>query len=124
MQKVMDEYAGGISTGCRYNARQLERADEEIRTLAPLVDRLRARTPFELLAIYELRERLTVCRVLIAHMAARKETRWHAFAERTDYPEARPEFEAYVNSRLEDGDIRIVLRDLVGKGERLEHLDR
>ncbi|MCI1480050.1 MAG: adenylyl-sulfate reductase subunit alpha [Eggerthellaceae bacterium] len=124
MQKVMDEYAGGISTGYRYNARQLERADEEIRSLAPLVDRLRARTPFELLAIYELRERLTVCRVLIAHMAARKETRWHAFAERTDYPEARPEFEAYVNSRLEDGDIRIVLRDLVGKGECLEHLDR
>jgi adenylylsulfate reductase subunit A len=124
MQKAMDEYAGGISTGYRYNERQLARADEEIASLEPLVARLAARTPFELLGVYELRERLTVCRVLIAHMAARKETRWHAFAERTDYPAPRPEFEAYVNSRLVDGKIRIVLRDLVGKGERLEHLDR
>lgn len=37
--------------------------------------------------ICELKERLTVCKSVIAHLRARKETRWHSFAENLDYPE-------------------------------------
>ena len=38
----------------------------------------------ELMFIYELKERLTVCLSVIAHLGARKETRWHSFAENLD----------------------------------------
>ncbi len=34
-----------------------------------------------------------------------------------------PAYRKYVNSRMVDGKIQIVFRDLVGKGQHLEHLD-
>lgn len=123
MQKVMDQYAGGISCGYRYSEATLAEADRLIADLAALVPGLAAADADELLQIAEVRERLDVCRVLIAHLAARRETRWHAFAENTDHPAVDPAFEKYVNSRLEDGRVRIIYRDLVRKGEHLEHLD-
>lgn len=123
MQKVMDQYAGGISCGYRYSEATLAEADRLIADLAALVPGLAAADADELLQIAEVRERLDVCRVLIAHLAARRETRWHAFAENTDHPAVDPAFEKYVNSRLEGGRVRIIYRDLVRKGEHLEHLD-
>ena len=69
----------------------------------------------DLLRIYEVRERLTVARVLIAHLMARRETRWHAFAENTDFPEKDPHFQAYVNSVYRDGRITTVLRPLIAE---------
>ena len=123
MQKVMDQYAGGISTGYRYTEAMLAEADRQVAALQSLVPSLAADDADGLLQIAEVRERLDVCRVLIAHLAARKETRWHAFAENADFPDSDPAFGKYVNSRLEDGRIRIVFRDLVGKGQHLEHLD-
>ena len=72
--------------------------------------------------IYELRERLTVCRSVIAHLRARKETRWHSFAENLDYPEKdNNNFSCYVNSRLENGEIKIIRRNLVKEHEKYEH---
>lgn len=112
MQKVMDEYAGGIATDYRYNASRLSKADEKIALLQETIKNLSAGSMDDLLRIYEIRERLIVCRVLIAHLLARKETRWHSFAENTDYPEKSAAFEKYVNSRYKDGKIEIILRDL------------
>ncbi len=113
MQKVMDEYAGGIKTNYRFNQTQLNRADEKIRRLTELSDTLRASDFYELMQIYELRERLTVCRSVIAHLGARHETRWHCFAENMDYPERDDvHFNKFVNSRLVDGKIEIILRDI------------
>lgn len=120
MQKVMDEYAGGIRTDYRYNEARLLLAKQRIRQLMELVPSLPADDTFDLLHIYEVRERLIVCAVLIAHLEARKETRWHIFGENADYPDQSPEGLKYVNSRLEDGRIRIIFRDLVKEG-RYEH---
>ena len=75
----------------------------------------------ELMFVYELRERLVVCLSVIAHLEARKETRWHSFAENLDYPEKSDAWLKYVNSRYEDGEIKI-FRDLVGREEAYEHL--
>lgn len=113
MQTVMDRYAGGISRNYQYTEAELKTADQKIRELETLLPKLSAKDMDELLRIYELRERLIVCRVLIAHLAARKETRWHCFAENTDYPEQNPEFEKYVNSVWKDGTVQIRYRDLV-----------
>ena len=123
MQKVMDNYAGGISNHYQFNEKQLALADEKIRQLITLAEDLGASDMHELMFIYELKERLTVCLSVIAHLGARKETRWHSFAENLDYPEKSDAWMRYVNSKMEDGELKIIFRDLVGREERYEHRD-
>ena len=70
-----------------------------------------------------MRERLVICETVIAHLKARKETRWHSFCENMDYPEKSDQWLKYVNSKMEDGTIKIIFRELVAGGERYEHSD-
>ena len=113
MQQIMDEEAGGISAAYRYTEGQLAAADAHIRRLTQLSAGLRASDAYGLMKIYELENRLLVCRALIAHLAARRETRWHSFAENLDYPDRDPAYEKFVNSRMTpDGEIEIVYRSL------------
>ena len=120
MQKVMDEYAGGISSNYQFNEKQLDLAEEKILKLKDLAEKTGAEDMHELLFAYELKERLLVCQVLIEHLKNRKETRWHSFNENLDHPETDQKFEKYVNSRMEDGKIHILFRGLV-KGDTYEH---
>ncbi len=121
MQAVMDEYAGGIGSHYRFSEGSLRIAADNISELERQAGLLSASEPQELVYLLELRERLTVCRSVIAHLSARKETRWHSFAEHIDYPESGAEWNQYVNSRLESGRLNIVFRPLVQEGERYEH---
>ena len=123
MQKVMDNYAGGISTHYQFNEKQLALAKDKIKQLIELSEDVAAEDMHELMFVYELRERLTVCLAVIAHLEARKETRWHSFAENLDYPKKDRKWLKYVNSRMEDGEIIIRFRDLVGREEHYEHHD-
>jgi adenylylsulfate reductase subunit A len=119
MQIAMDEYAGGITTGYGYTEKQLNIAKEKIDEIESLTDKLSAADLQEVMYIYELKERLTVCKSVIAHLKARHETRWHSFAENLDYPEKdNANFRKYVNSRLENGEIKIILRDLTAEGQK------
>lgn len=117
MQKVMDEYAGGIATGYQYNENQLQLADEKIDQIIALAERIGAKDMHELLFACELKERLVVCKSLIAHLRGRKETRWHAFNENQDYPETDEAYYRYLNSRMRDGRIELIWRDIVKEGE-------
>ncbi len=121
MQKIMDQYAGGIGTDYQYNESRLVLADEKIRSLMDTCSQLAAQDMDDLLRIYEIRERLIVCRVVIAHLLARKETRWHSFAENMDYPEKSEQWLKYVNSRMKDGEIEMIFRELVTGGQVYEH---
>jgi adenylylsulfate reductase subunit A len=123
MQKVMDTYAGGIGTHYQFNGKQLAMAAEKIAQIETLAAGLGASDMHELMFVYELTERLVVCRSLIAHLGARKETRWHSFAENLDYPQKSDAWLRYVNSRLVDGEITMIYRDLVKEGETYEHCD-
>lgn len=123
MQKVMDNYAGGISTHYQFNGKQLALAKEKINHLIELTGDLYAPDMHELMFIYELKERLTVCLSVIAHLGARKETRWHSFAENLDYPGKSDDWMKYVNSRYENGQLHMIYRELVGREARYEHND-
>lgn len=123
MQKVMDNYAGGISTHYQFNGKQLALAKEKINHLIELTGDLYASDMHELMFIYELKERLTVCLSVIAHLGARKETRWHSFAENLDYPDKSDDWMKYVNSRYENGQLHMIYRELVGREARYEHND-
>ncbi len=123
MQKVMDTYAGGIGSNYQFNERQLILADEKIVQIQRLSNQLAASDMHELMFIYELKERLTVCRSVIAHLKARKETRWHSFAENLDYPEKSDDWLKYVNSKRIDGKLQMIYRSLIGRSETYEHKD-
>lgn len=113
MQKVMDAYAGGIGTNYRYNEKQLNIAEEKIDQLLALTKDLTAKDTDDLLHIYEVKERLVVCKSVIAHLKARKETRWRGFGQNMDYPETKGDWDKKaVNSVYENGKIKILLRDL------------
>ena len=119
MQTVMDSYAGGIKTSYRYSENQLNQAKKEIEIIEKLTDNLSATDLQDVMYIYEIKERLTVCKSVIAHLAARRETRWHSFSENLDYPEKDDvNFRKYVNSRLENGEIKIILRELTAEGQK------
>jgi adenylylsulfate reductase subunit A len=61
---------------------------------------------------HEVIDRVEVARVLVEHMAYRKETRWHCYGERLDFPERDDaRWSVFVNSvRCPDGTIRILER--------------
>lgn len=122
MQKTMDEYAGGISQGYIVCEEKLAVARRRLGELAELSNELRAGSMEELARIMSVIDRLDVCRVLIEHLFARKETRWHSFDENADHP-ARDDknFLCYVNSKIENGKLSVFTRPLVKKEERYEH---
>ena len=123
MQKVMDEYAGGISSYYQYNEKQLDLAEEKIEQLQKLSQEIGAADMHELLFAYELKERLLVCQALIAHLKNRKETRWHSFNENLDYPDTDSNYFKYINSKLENEKIQIYFRDIVEE-DTYEHTNQ
>ena len=76
----------------------------------------------ELMFVYELLERLVVCRSVIAHLGFRKETRWHSFQENLDFPGSDEAYHKFVNSTMKDGTLVLRLRD-IGKERDYEHTD-
>lgn len=121
MQKIMDTYAGGISTNYRYNTKQLEMAKEKIQDILQLSETLTVGDMGELTKIFELKDRLIICQSVIAHLDARKETRWNSFAEHADYPDKDQSFLKYINSVKTGDEIKIIIRDLVKEGDTYEH---
>lgn len=122
MQKIMDEYAGGIKTGYAYNESRLNIALIKIDEINRLSKNLCANNMHELLFINEIIDRLCICKVLIHHLKARKETRWRCYQENLDYPNIDNEkFKKYINSKYENRQVNIITRDLVGREEEYEH---
>ena len=121
MQKVMDAYAGGISSHYQFNENCLNLAKEKINNLITLSGQLSAQDYHELMFYYELKERLTICLTLIEHLKARKETRWHSFAENLDHPQKSDDWKKYVNTKKVEGKIKVILRELVKEDEHYEH---
>ncbi|WP_446899081.1 adenylyl-sulfate reductase subunit alpha [Clostridium sp. LBM24168] len=122
MQKTMDEYAGGISQNYSYNSQKLDIAQKRIDELFEISRDLKADNCHELLFIYELIDRLYVCKVLIGHLKARHETRWRCYEENSDFPERDDEnWIKYVNSVYKDGKVSIMFRNIVKKENIYEH---
>ncbi|HEY8889154.1 MAG TPA: adenylyl-sulfate reductase subunit alpha [Clostridium sp.] len=121
MQKVMDEYAGGISKNYVFSSKRLHIASEKIEELLGLSSNLGAKDMRELLKIFEVIDRLYVCKVLIVHLLERKETRWKCYGENADYPEKDEKLLKYVNTIYKDGKVKVVLRNLIKRDEIYEH---
>lgn len=112
LQKVMDEYAGGVGSQYGYAEGELKLARLHLSRLEDEIGSLHADDPYELNHCHEVIDRVTVARTLVEHMLHRKETRWHCYQERLDYPARDDErWSVFVNSvRDKDGNIRMVER--------------
>ncbi len=113
MQEVMDRYAGGISESYAFTEESLAEADRRIDGLMRRAGEIRVNRPMDLAHYFETRERLLVAKVLIAHLGARKETRWHCFAENESHPNRDDEnWMKFVNSVYEDGRVRMIFHPI------------
>jgi adenylylsulfate reductase subunit A len=100
LQKVMDEYAGGISEFYEMDEERLAIARERLKELKTKTERLIAENLHELMLAHEVIDRIDVAQVLVEHLIFRKETRWPAYQTRLDYPKLDDEnWLCFVNSR-------------------------
>ena len=126
LQKLMDEYAGGISTEYRVAEPSLLVARHKLQQLAMDVVALQAADAPELLAAHEVADRVLVARVVVEHLLYRRETRWPCYQERVDYPKRDDEkWRKFVNSRYskEQDGVDIVERPYVKRGENHDGTD-
>jgi adenylylsulfate reductase subunit A len=102
LQKLMDEYAAGVSASFTTNEPTLRRGLELMGLLKEDLGRLAARDRHELLRCWELVHRAWVGEAHMRHLLHRKETRWPGYYYRTDYPEMDDaHWRVFVNSRYD-----------------------
>lgn len=113
LQRLMDEYAGGISQFYRTNEERLDYALKHIKILQTQFVYMRAVDLHELMQANETMDRVDVAEAVVHHLKARRETRWAGWQTRADYPERNDaEFDCFIESRRnpETGEIETFTR--------------
>ena len=122
IQKIMDDYAGGIGSYYEVSEERLVTAKEKLDRLRTQVDYLVADDFHELMKAHEVIDRLAVARILVEHLRYRRETRWSGFQSRTDYPERDDlHWLKFVNTKMNrEGKIEVIERpyEQLVSGER------
>ena len=86
LQKIMDEYAGGVSANFMVNQKQLERALELLGLLKEDAEKLGASNLHELMRCWENVQRMWQAEAHVRTMLFREETRWPGYYFRSDKP--------------------------------------
>ncbi|MBP1738764.1 MAG: adenylylsulfate reductase, alpha subunit [Deltaproteobacteria bacterium] len=86
LQKIMDEYAGGVSTNFITSRPFLERGLELLTFLKEDAEKLAAQDLHELLRCWENVHRLWQAEAHVRSILFREETRWPGYYFRSDYP--------------------------------------
>ena len=102
LQKIMDEYAGGASTGYTTNKPTLERGIELIEMFREDLVHLAARNRHELMRCWEVVHRTWVGESHLRHLLHREETRWPGYYYRSDFPDLDDtNWRVFVNSKFD-----------------------
>lgn len=115
LQKVMDEYAGGISMNYELHEERLMEARRLLKRLKDRTQDLAAVNNYNVVEALECIDRIDVARVLVEHLVYRKETRWACYQTRLDYPvKDNSRWLTFVNSvyNPDTDEIRMVERPL------------
>jgi len=86
LQKIMDEYAGGVSSQFTTNQAQLERALELLGMLKEDAEKLAAEDLHELMRVWENVHRMWQAEAHVRTILFRDETRWPGYYFRADTP--------------------------------------
>ena len=102
LQKIMDEYGAGASTGYTTNQPTLERGIELMEMFREDLAHLAARNRHELMRCWELIHRTWVGEAHLRHLLHRKETRWPGYYYRSDFPDLDDaNWRVFVNSKFD-----------------------
>jgi adenylylsulfate reductase subunit A len=85
LEKIMDEYAGGISVNYMTNEPLLLRGLELLKTLHEDLEHIGAEDLHQLQRAWELKHRAIASECVVQHTLFRKETRWPGYYYRGDY---------------------------------------
>ncbi len=85
LEKIMDEYAGGISVNYMTNEPMLKRGLELLATLQEDLDHIGAEDLHQLMRAWELKHRAIASECVVHHTLFRKETRWPGYYYRGDH---------------------------------------
>lgn len=122
MQEVMDEYAGGISKNYLIEYDSIGHAKSRIHDLLKSCYHIKVNDLRELLFLYEIIDRLFVCKALLHHIESRRESRWHSYHHIRAYPHRDDKnWMKYVNSVYKNGSFKTIYRQLTGRNDIYEH---
>jgi adenylylsulfate reductase subunit A len=100
LQKIMDEYVGGVSAQFTTNKASLDRALELLTFLKEDSDKLAAKDLHELLRCWENLQRMWQAEAHARTILFREETRWPGYYRRSDYPSMNEnDWHAFANCR-------------------------
>jgi len=97
LQKIMDEYAGGVSVNFTTNQQLLEKGMELLDMLKVDMEHLAAKDLHGLLRCWENYHRTWQGEVHIRTILFREETRWPGYYYRSDMPEMKKDWECFAN---------------------------
>jgi len=104
LQKIMDEYAAGVTAGFKTNAAKLTRALELIGYLKEDSEKLAAQDLHELMRCHENIQRMWQAEVHVRTIQFREETRWPGYYFRNDFPTLdEANWKVFVNSSFKNG---------------------
>jgi len=99
LQKIMDEYAGGVSSCFTTNKPLLERGLELMQMLKEDADKMAAEEYNELMRCWENITRMWIAESHMRHLLFREETRWPGYYYRADFPKMdEANWKCFVNS--------------------------
>ena len=84
LQKLMDEYCGGVTVNYMTNEKLLHIGLKKLNTLTEDLDKIAAENVHELLRAWELKHRTMTSEAVFHHTLFRKETRWPGYYYRGD----------------------------------------
>ncbi len=104
LQKIMDEYAGGVSAAFRTNKAKLERALELLNWLKEDSEKLAAEDLHELMRCHENIQRMYQAEAHVRTILFREETRWPGYYFRSDFPNLdEANWKCFVNCTYKNG---------------------
>jgi adenylylsulfate reductase, subunit A len=116
LQKIMDEYAGGVSAGFKTNNKLLERGLELLAFLKEDAEKLGAANMYDLERCWENVHRMWQAEAHVRTMLFREETRWPGYYFRADKPKMDNEnWLCFANCRFDPskGEWEMMKRDII-----------
>ncbi|MGC8657677.1 MAG: adenylyl-sulfate reductase subunit alpha [Desulfomonilaceae bacterium] len=104
LQKIMDEYAAGVTAGFKTNKAKLDRALELLTWLKEDSAKLAAEDLHELMRCHENIQRMYQAEVHVRTILFREETRWPGYYFRNDFPTLdEANWKVFVNATYKNG---------------------
>ncbi|HHI02597.1 MAG TPA: adenylyl-sulfate reductase subunit alpha [candidate division Zixibacteria bacterium] len=114
LQKIMDEYAGGVSTNFTTSKPLLEKGLELLDFLKEDAEKLAAENLHELMRCWENIHRTWQAEAHVRTIMFREETRWPGYYFRADCPNMKDDWEVFANCKWDPntGEWEMIKRDM------------